>query len=1051
VPVQVDIPTRLKVDVPALTARRADIEEAVAAAAGRALTASAAEVLEPRGAYVGAWLNEPVFSWSGDGLAAVPPALRADVEQALRDALMAAAEQAGIPRVAGADGTELLRPPTTRIDDDRYDPLLGLYALPVYNAGGANANVLVERRAARRVSPAPHVPVEWWPLTMEQAQLAYLWEAGHAGIEFPQSGYEGAIYAEVGGGIRIDLVKYPEMTWFSLTRFSLSEFVKDPASGKLIDKPAAQLPAVSSYWLDPVATRADGDPEPRLRAALLPVVREILKTESTRIISDEEFKAAVDARVQELIQGILADPASATVTSFMRLRIDGSSFLMRWGGDVPADFTTARLIPLVRPTGMRGAGVTGTAQGAEGAGGGAEGRGSATDPGGRGGAAAGGRGVEGGVTGARPVTELPSFIHVPGGKTTGSLFPPPTGDPVTQKCEAYLGEPSIDRLGPDGRRIWHLVETIAFRLQMEQCKFAGAFLLNAAEVLGSRAAQVEKWEVQDRGSMKTASAGAATIGNVAFIPTVGPQIQFMRHLATVVPLLSELKAQIDRVYRQRGDLIEGFWKDQSVSWLNRWHHDFVVGGMERHVGLLFVMTCNVIFRQLLNTSRQNIDDRDNEGFFNHFREVVLPRLEDLADLLRARDLLKSADTVAWTLPSGSAPMRHQFRDVTIAAEGAAPAPPALEAHTWDDAIERVLAAVAPYEGEEVVASTYVLLPQPGGGFQIRDRRGRVWELERLERWITLARGGLEEIEPLVKQLTEVPEIVERYRGLSADDANYETHKILDEMRDNNKEQSEKARNHPWTGFRASNIIENLAGATVPKTNYSLQGIHKQAHDLIGEFFRGDPFYGLAIEELFAGELGRKELASALELSFLVVLSVLCPPAGAGFGLGMAIGHYEEAKEKQEIYRSLIDPEKVITAAEVEASLFAAKLGLALAIIPVGSELAPEAKAIVRRIGGEVAEEAVAAAVPLTRAFESAGLRALLAWAKEGVIARIAIELGENWLMDKVTGAALEPIMRGLEAEWGATGPIGGLDGAMQRLIAQMASEDVEITGVGGGG
>jgi hypothetical protein len=404
--------------------------------------------------------------------------------------------------------------------------------------------------------------------------------------------------------------------------------------------------------------------------------------------------------------------------------------------------------------------------------------------------------------------------------------------------------------------------------------------------------------------------------------------------------------------------------------------------------------------------------------------------------------------VVWALRYGPVNMRHQYRDVRIAEEGAAPAAP--EPQTWDEAIERVLGAVAPFEAQESVTATYVLLPQPGGGHQIRDRRGRVWDLERLERWITLARGGLEEVEPLVKQFTEVPEIVERYRGLSPDDADYETHKILDEMRDHNKDQSEKARNHAWTGFRASNIIENLAGATVPRTNYALQGIHKQAHDLIGEFFGGDPFYGLAIEELFAGELGRKELASALEMSLVVMLSVICPPAGAGLGVAMAIEHYEEATEKREIYQSLIDPEKVITAAEVEAALFAAKIGLALAIIPAGAEVGPGAKALVRRLGGQAAEEAVAVAVPLTRAFETAGLRALLAWAKEGVIARIAIELAENWLMDKVLGATLEPIMRGLEEEWGATGPIGGLDGAMQRLIAQMADADVTITEAGGG-
>ncbi len=1056
-PVRVDIPTRLTVDVPALTERRGDIEEAVTAAVGRALRTSAREVLEPRGGYAGVRLNEPELSWWGDGLAAVPATVRADVEDAVRAALDAATRDVGLPRIAGDGGsTPLRKPPAVSVDDQRYDRFLGLYELPVYQVAGEKANVLVKRRAGKRRGPVQHEPFEWWPLTQAQAQTVYSWTAEKAGIVPPAKGYMGAIYAEPSGGMRIDVVKYPEATLAFTTRgISLSELVAESVREPLAEKPATQLPAVSTYWLDRVATKEDGDLEDRLKAFLRPLVRDLLKPKRG-LRTAAEFDAAVETRLNEQLEAIKADPGYGDVTAYMRLRIDYSSFLVRTRGAVPpTDMERVRLIALARPSGAPGGGAAGAAAGAEGAAAGTEGEGIAGAglaagevAGGRTGAGAGGTGVEGGVEGAAPLTSPPAFIEMAGGTTTGSLFPPTTGDTVKLECRSYLGEPSMDQLGADGKRMQRLADSIAWGLQIDKCKFAGGFLLNAAEALGGRAGQVEDWEVEEQGAMQAAPAGGGNVGNVTFIPAPGPQILFMRHLATVVPLISELKDMINRVYRERGDLIEGIWKGKPLSWLNRWKHDFVVKGMERHVGLLFVMTCNVIFRQMLNTSRENLRKRNNPGFFGYFRQVIVPQLLELDELLRAREILDGAAAIEYALRHGPSSMRAPLRDVRLvdAPAGETTVAPEPAPQTWSEAAGRVVETLAQLgsEGAQPAAEKYELLCGEGRSYRVRDKHRRVWDLRGLESTLTMRRGGVEELEPLVKQLTDLPEVVDRFRGKSDADVEYEIYLLIKELLEKNAETIEEARRSSWYGFRASTIIENLRGATVSGTNFALQGIHKQAHDQIGEFFGGDPFYRLGIESVFSAELGRKKLASALEFSAMVLLAVVCPPAAAGVGLASAIHHYAEAEERRDIYMSLTDPEKVLSAAEVEAGMFAAKLGLALAIIPAGAEVGAGARAamggLARRAGVEVAEEVVETGARVgSRALAGAGLERTLRF---GLAEKLAKELAEEVIMDKVIGAALDPIMAGLQEEWGQTGPIGGMDAAIQRLLGKMQRERV---------
>ena len=72
------------------------------------------------------------------------------------------------------------------------------------------------------------------------------------------------------------------------------------------------------------------------------------------------------------------------------------------------------------------------------------------------------------------------------------------------------------------------------------------------------------------------------------------------------------------------------------------------------------------------------------------------------------------------------------------------------------------------------------------------------------------------------------------------------------------------------------ISEDIPHASVQGTGYVLTGIHKLAHEQIGEFFQGDRFYAVGIDYLFSAALGLQELKSFIVFTGLVLLAVLCP-------------------------------------------------------------------------------------------------------------------------------------------------------------------------------
>jgi hypothetical protein len=306
----------------------------------------------------------------------------------------------------------------------------------------------------------------------------------------------------------------------------------------------------------------------------------------------------------------------------------------------------------------------------------------------------------------------------------------------------------------------------------------------------------------------------------------------------------------------------------------------------------------------------------------------------------------------------------------------------------------------------------------------------MWSETDIEQALVMQRGSAEGIDPLVKQIGDVPDVLARFKR-DHYAIRSELWRVLHEMQSNNDEMVGKARDSAWWAFRASRIAEDIPSATVPGSRYALQGIHLQVHQQLSQFFGGDVFYALGIDALFTAELGRQELSSfGLNLG-IVLLSVLCPPAGFLVGVAVSVGEVIHARERARLYGSMLDPELVLTKAEVEVELFAAYLGLALSLLP---EAGTAAGAIAR--GGKVALRA-----GLRAGVRSAGryvarrvARQVMEAAARDLLQAFITEMLVNEVMSRVIQKVLEPVLAHIEREAMLTGAVGGPEGARFALM-----------------
>jgi hypothetical protein len=506
-------------------------------------------------------------------------------------------------------------------------------------------------------------------------------------------------------------------------------------------------------------------------------------------------------------------------------------------------------------------------------------------------------------------------------------------------CDALNDEPSLDQLGPDGEVLRGLMEEIAYRLQMPTCEHAGRFCLNAGMVLGGRAHAVGQMAAEDPGSTKPVSGGG-NLGGIQFQPVPSQTIQLLRHLAGVVPLISGLQRTIDDTYAKaehRGKL-GGYYTNDPMGWRLRLTIE-LSDAMKESVSVIFGMANRSLFLQLLRSSREAIRARIThfEQYAPLFERLVAAQLMEVDELNRLRQQLVDA------LPSGV------LQDVG-----------SFAVDTWKSAhraTSDILGGKDPFRPSSAPPGKIVKAGDTVVG--ISDTDGRVWTKDELDQAIATRQQTAEGIDPLVKQIRDLPDLMDRLR-LNRTTIRAELWKLLAEMLEKNGDTIESAQDSWMFAVRASTIVEASpggggappAGPTVRNSSYHLQHLHLMTHEAIGDAFMNDPYYGLGIDWLFDVEQGKAALREFFEFTGLVILAVLCAPLAVAVGAAVAGYHLYEARQRESIYMSLIDPDLVLSAAEVEAGLFAAELGALLAFLPAGKQLASGAtvvtKAIVRR-------------------------------------------------------------------------------------------------------
>jgi hypothetical protein len=202
----------------------------------------------------------------------------------------------------------------------------------------------------------------------------------------------------------------------------------------------------------------------------------------------------------------------------------------------------------------------------------------------------------------------------------------------------------------------------------------------------------------------------------------------------------------------------------------------------------------------------------------------------------------------------------------------------------------------------------------------------------LETAIAIRNGTASSIDPLINQLTNIPDVVDAVRNRPTMAKAY-IYTLLLEMMQANKNVTADVIGRSDYAFRSGKIRDDLPNRTVAGTSIAMQGVHLMAHEAIGDAFGGNNWYGIALNYAFNVELGMLGLITFFETGLVLTLSVLCPPAGAALGLAFAAVHYDVAVGRMEIARAVMNPDELFDRAELELDLFMAQLEIALSIIP----------------------------------------------------------------------------------------------------------------------
>jgi hypothetical protein len=987
-PVTVHIPAKIRLQRGVLDAHPAWLDEALGAALGRALLSSKKKVLAARGDYLPSVLHPPTFVWKGLAPAAEE---RAALERRIASLLADLANQYDIGTPAETGPQEVIPPhPSEAFDPARGSALAQVYALDSYE--GDQEVLPVDAKHPLLYDYIPVVRV-FQEVISDEIKLQLYLLARRATPTHPL----GLIYRYVEAGAQhwqvlitdglADNGKESRVPGV----FSFDGFARLAYQGKKANPPFKQVPYVPPP-APGIAEIFDVPGDVAARAALYKrlygqALADQLRRHDPKPINvtTARFGAAITERVDRHIaeqaarlgnvsKGVKITLGNAMVVVWILAESDRH---FRWKGK--ARLTALEAVETVRkPVSAKGTGAGGGEAGAS------------------------GQAKTGGTLGAGGSRECPpDEVGLPGG-LTGDEGPGTADQPLR-------GEPALGELGDAGELLAKLMEPIAAALALTRGNHVGQFCWRAANCLNEKAVECQYMMEAATGQNKAGAGKRNNMGAVDFTPGDSNIIARVRELAAVVPMLSQLMATVVDVFL--GEFrcsIHGPWRGRGESWALRFLDD-VVPMLETAVGSLFVAATRSSLLQLLATSLVEIEQRRKAmpRYAALFEKWILPFVVDLAELELLYELLS-----AYGPAYGVAKKALEASHAELLADAAG---------DWRQAGARLVAALQDQPVVRALGLPFDIVTE-GGVSKIRGTNGVLWTTADLKSALTLRRGVVEGIDPLVKQITDTPDAIRRFKNtVSIRD---ELQKLLDEMADNNREMSIKAIRDPMFAFKSSSIAEQIPQATVPGTKYALQGVHLVAHEQIGDAFGNAPYYAKGLDRLFDTEEGFKTFKGVGILTGFVLLSVLVP----GFvvfvaGVGLATYEIAGAYEKQRLYKSLIDPDKVLSHADVEVELFIAWFGLVMSLIP---EAGTAVKGLAAGWRAFLKGEAKGLGKLAGKALAKRVARELAELAAKDLLAAFVSELALNIVISEIIQKAVEPLAEHIRDEAALRSTSGGL-------------------------
>ncbi len=902
---EVHMPIRLRLDSAAL-ARASVLQAAIARNVARAMRRSRDAI----GHDLHAEPQVPRITWRD--AADVPRATRLSVEQAVRAgitaALGAAADSAAEPAA--------LKPPREALDRRRLHPL-GHYIIDSYEGGTVAVPV-----DGAEPPPAPFrldwVADAYVPQDAEELRAVLLYQEGTTAEAAPD-GTVMLMFQAIGGwnlmfstdGFRttaniIALNFAAQSRLLPVREGTTIRFVEDP-----IRAPASR--AVMTLIALP------GTPEERaavLHDIFAPGMRAELRRQLSEaearddaVMDADEYDAAIEHAVEAGIRQHLAR-LPAERRHLMRIDFgDGSAFHIALLPELVARMAVSGPVPVVpvlfqnrSPGALVGTGVAEGEAGASGTGTGRRDTGGASQTRGRGdgnGAHADGN---------------PYGISGNGSGAGNAMFPHAAASFLSERfaCEPFEGtEADPTTLGAVGDRMLALVAEISARLGIAPCRYPASFCLIASGAIANFALATGRYANNEGpGESRMAGAGGGSMGRIHFTPSASPSVQLLRRLAQAATRTAELVRLVAQVHLGAGgDQLTGPYSGRKNAWVIDFNYA-VWMRLEIAVGRIFTAGCQVAMLQLLVTSAQQIAARQRNlhAYAPLFQEIMLARLSDIGELTA---LLNRLQTYA---------MARGVQNVLPPLPG------------WPQAARALADACVSTEGFAHRPDAEHDITEEGGTLRIRDSRGFMWTRQALQTAIAQKRGEAESMDPLIQQLSDIPETIESFRR---DPTAAETllRDLLADMAEKNREQTEKAKGDDLFGLQAARITESAMAAQVPGAPYALTGTHLLAHQLLGDFFNGDPVWGAGIRDALMSEQSKSRFWLVVEFVGLVALAVLCPPAAFVLGVAIAVVEVSRAQSRLDLYRGLINPELVLNRAELELELYIAYAGLALSLIP----------------------------------------------------------------------------------------------------------------------